>query len=72
MKSRAMKKNKSQLPYLLAILTEHAWSITCLLRLGIILSHPNKILAHDLIEHCIFYYFGIVRSSVSFGGVSVC
>ena len=58
--------------YLLAILTKHAWSITCLLRAGIILRHPNKILAHDLIKHCIFYFFGIVQSSVSFNGVNVC
>lgn len=58
--------------YLLAVLTKHAWSITCLLGPGIIPSHPNKILAHDLIEHCIFYFFGIVQSCVSFDGVNVC
>ena len=58
--------------YLLAVLTKHAWSITCLLRPGIILRRPNKILAHNLIKHCIFYFFGIVQSSVSFNGVNVC
>ena len=63
---------RTKVKYLLAILTEHAWSITCLLRPGNILSHPNKILAHDLIKHCIFYFFGIVQASVSFYGVNVC
>ena len=51
-------------------MTEHAWSITCLLRRGIIPSRPNKILAHDLIEHCIFFFL-VLTSPVSALVVSV-
>ena len=42
-----------------------SWIHTYLLRPGIIPSHPNKIFPHDLIEHCISYFLGIVLSSVS-------
>ena len=43
-----------------------------LLRPGFILSHANKIFPHDLIEHCISYFFGIVQSSVTLDVLNVC
>ena len=48
------------------------FSLTYLLRPGIPASRPNKSFPHDLVEHCISYFFGIVQLSVSLGGVNVC
>ena len=41
-------------------------------RPGIILSHPDKIVPHNLIKHGISCFFCIVQSGVSPHGVDVC